>query len=62
MAQAHYDLGAALEKKGDLHSALDEYRAAYEALPNRTTYQEAYQRLVRRLEARPKPKAEQSKP
>jgi Flp pilus assembly protein TadD len=46
---AHYALGVALEKKGDLRGALEECRAAYMLDPKDATYKQNYERLLQQV-------------
>jgi Flp pilus assembly protein TadD len=46
---AHYNLGAILERKGDLQSALTEYRAAHTLDPEDADYKQAYERLLKKV-------------
>jgi tetratricopeptide (TPR) repeat protein len=43
---AHANLGIALERKGNLQGALEEYRAAYMLDPKNATYKQNYERLL----------------
>ena len=42
-ADAHNDLGVALEQKGDRRGALEEYRAAYMLDPKNAAYKQNYE-------------------
>jgi Flp pilus assembly protein TadD len=46
---AHYQLGAALEKTRNRQEAFQEYRAAYELKPQNPDYQEPYERLLKHV-------------
>jgi Flp pilus assembly protein TadD len=46
-ARAHYNLGVALEKKGDLQAALAQCRIASELDANSSKYRTEYERLLR---------------
>ena len=49
VADYHRMLGIALEKQGDLQSALAEYLKAYQIDPNNSTYRVTYERLRKEL-------------
>ena len=42
----HYELGRALEQKGDLSGAAKEIQKAYKEMPQNQTFREAHDRLV----------------
>jgi Tfp pilus assembly protein PilF len=46
---AHFNLGGALERKGDLQGALIEYRAAHTLDPNDGDYKQAYEGLLKKI-------------
>ena len=46
LAEAHNNLGVALERKGDRQGALEEYRAAYTRDPEDATNRQNYLRLL----------------
>jgi tetratricopeptide (TPR) repeat protein len=46
---AHFNLGLALEQKGDSRGALEEYRAAYKLDPKDADYKQNYERLLRQI-------------
>lgn len=46
---AHYNIGLALERKGDRPGALQEYRAACTLNPKDRGYQEHYERMLQQL-------------
>ena len=48
-AVAHNNLGVALEQKGDLRGALEEYRAAFILDPKDTKYKQNYERLLQQM-------------
>jgi len=50
---AHNALGLALEEKGELQPALEEYRKAYELDPRNPTMRADYEKLVKRLNPQP---------
>ncbi len=52
MHLAHANLGVALEQKGDLRGALEEYRAAYMLDPKNMTYKANYERLLQQKNER----------
>ncbi len=54
---AHANLGVALEQKGDLRGALEEYRAAYTLDPKNATYKEEYESALRKQSAPEAPPA-----
>ncbi len=45
---AHYNLGVALERKGQRQDALQEYRAAYELNPQNPNYRQSYDVLLKK--------------
>ncbi|MGB2889264.1 MAG: tetratricopeptide repeat protein, partial [Candidatus Acidiferrales bacterium] len=46
---AHYNLGGALQSKGDLQGALIEYRAAHTLDPEDGDYKQAYEELLKKM-------------
>lgn len=46
---AHFNLGVAMERKGNLQGALEEYRAAYLLNPKDADYKRNYERLLQRV-------------
>jgi len=51
--EAHYNLGHALEIKGNRQGAINEYSAALKASPHDPQIRENYERLSRELEKKP---------
>ena len=52
-AKAHYNLGFAMEQKGDLRTALTQYRIAYELDPSSSKYRAGYEKLLQIVKSRP---------
>ena len=48
-ANVHDSIGFALESKGDVRGALEEYRAAYMLDPKNATYKQNYDRLLQQV-------------
>jgi tetratricopeptide (TPR) repeat protein len=46
---AHFNLGLALEQKGDRRGALEEFRVAYMFNPKDADYKQNYERLLRQV-------------